>query len=139
MVTRHGVADAGRNTMQQKITDFLTQKKISVVGVSRNDRGFGRRVLENLKRRAYDVYGVNSFAEEGDELYPSLKDLPTNVDGVVCVVPPEQTESVVRECLELGIPRVWLQPGAESDTAVRFCEEHGIHAIHDTCIMLSST
>ena len=124
--------------MQQKITDFLTQKKIAVVGVSRHNRGFGRRVLENLKRRAYEVYGVNSFAEDGDELYSSLRDLPTNVDGVVCVVPPEQTESVVKECLDLGIHHVWLQPGAESGTAIRFCEEHGIHLVHDTCIMLSA-
>ncbi len=43
-----------------------------------------------------------------------LKSLPAPVDGVLIVVPPAQTEQVVREAAEAGIHRVWMQPGADS-------------------------
>ncbi|RLC71720.1 MAG: CoA-binding protein, partial [Chloroflexi bacterium] len=58
-------------------------------------------------------------------------------DVVDIVVPPALTEKVVRQVHELGLPRVWMQPGSESEEAVRFCEEHGIAVIHDACAMIN--
>jgi len=31
-----------------------------------------------------------------------------------------------------------MQPGAESEEAIKFCEEHGISVIHGLCVMLES-
>lgn len=46
------------------------------------------------------------------------------------VVPPAVTEKIVEECKDLGINMVWMQPGAESDKAVKFCQDHDIGVIH---------
>jgi uncharacterized protein len=73
---------------------------------------------------------------EGERCYPSLAALPAPVGGVVVIVPPEQTGAVVRQAAEAGVTRVWMQQGAESPAAIRFCEEHGISAIHGECIMM---
>jgi hypothetical protein len=73
---------------------------------------------------------------EGDPCYPDLAALPERVAGIVVVVPPHATEQIVREADAVGIKRVWLQPGAESAAAIRYCEEHGLAVIYDECVMV---
>jgi len=58
------------------------------------------------------------------------------VGGVLIVVPPAQAEKVVRAAHAAGIPRVWMQQGSESETAVRFCKENGIAEVHGECILM---
>jgi predicted CoA-binding protein len=58
------------------------------------------------------------------------------VDGVIVVVPPAQTEKVVREAAAAGIRRVWMQQGAESQAAIQFCKENGVAEVHGECIMM---
>jgi len=57
-------------------------------------------------------------------------------DGGSSGLKPAQAEQVVRDAAAAGIRRVWLQQGAESATAIRFCEEHGISAVHGECILM---
>ena len=45
---------------------------------------------------------------EGVPCYPNLKAIPGGVTAVVVFTPPQATEGVVRECVELGIKHVWL-------------------------------
>ena len=52
------------------------------------------------------------------------------------VVPPKITGEIVRQCAELGLGRVWMQPGSESAEAIRFYQEQGIQVVHDTCAMI---
>ena len=55
-----------------------------------------------------------------------------------CCEPPAVTEQIVREAHRLGIKKIWMQPGAESEEAIKFCEEHGIYVFHGLCVMLES-
>ena len=125
-------------TTKAMVNDFLDQRTLAVVGVSRDGKKFGNTAYKELKAKGYRVIPVNPHAEaiEGDLCYPSLSDLPDPVDGVLIVVPPSETEKVVREAAEAGITRVWMQQGAESVAAVRFCEEQGISAVHGECILM---
>ena len=120
------------------INEFLGSKTLAVVGVSAKRRGFGYMVYHDLKGKGYTVYPVNpnTNAIDGDPCYPDVRLLPEKVDGIVLVIPPEQTEQVVAEAAEAGIRRLWMQQGAESDAAIRFCEEHGISVVHSECIMM---
>jgi len=52
------------------------------------------------------------------------------------VVPPKVTEKIVEECKDLGIKRVWMQPGSESEKAIKFCEEHGINVTYNACFLI---
>jgi predicted CoA-binding protein len=51
------------------------------------------------------------------------------------VVPPERTEKVVEEAADKGILRVWMQPGAESTSAVETCRHRGINVVSGQCIL----
>jgi len=120
------------------INDFLSQEKLAVVGISRNSKKMGNAIFEELTKKKYKVYPVHPQAEtlEGARCYPSLSALPEAVGGVVVVVPPEQTEVVIRDAHQAGIRKVWLQQGAESPKAIEFCEQNGMSVIHGECILM---
>ena len=125
-------------TSKAAVQDFLAQRTLAVVGASRDGKKFGNKVYKDLIRKGYQTYPVNPNAEEieGQPCYPNLSALPEAVDGVVFVVPPAETEKVVREAAEVGIARVWMQQGSESEEAVRLCEENGISVVSGECILM---
>jgi predicted CoA-binding protein len=125
-------------TTKAAVADFTGQEKLAVVGVSRKGRGFGNMAFKELKQKGYRLFPVNPHAEtlEGERCFPSLSALPEPVDAVLIVVPPPETEKVVREAAAAGIRRVWMQQGAESPEAIRFCQENGIEVIHGECILM---
>jgi predicted CoA-binding protein len=120
------------------VDQFISQPKLAVVGVSRDTKKFGNAAYKALKQKGYQVYPINRNVEtiEGDRCYPALAALPEKVDGVVIVVPPRETEQVVREADAAGIKNVWMQQGAESDAAIQYCQEHGLDEVHGECIMM---
>jgi predicted CoA-binding protein len=123
---------------QVEINDFLSQRSLAVVGVSRNTKKFGSAVYRTLKGQGYKVFPIHREAEsiEGDRCYPGFKALPEKVGGVVICIPPVQTEKILEEVMAAGISHVWLQRGAESYAALLFCEKNGITAVHGECILM---
>lgn len=117
---------------------FWKSSTFAVVGVSQNKRKFGRIVYDEMKKRGLPVSAVNprAFIEEGMIIHPRLADISPTVDAIIVVVPPPVTGQIVREAYALGINHVWLQPGAESPDAIRFCEEKGMQVIHGECVLL---
>jgi len=123
---------------QSLVSDFLSQRKLALVGISRSGKKFGNMVLKDLAAKGYQVHPVHPAAGEidGHRCWPNLLELPERVGGVVTVVPPSETEKVLRDVVKAGIPRVWMQQGSESPAALRYCEENGISAVHGYCIMM---
>lgn len=122
-----------------QITDFLNKENVfAVVGVSSNPKKYGHQVYKYLKEAGYAVYPVNPNIDGvlGDRCYHSLGELPEKPDIVDTVVPPRVTEKIVAECKELGIERVWMQPGSESKKAIDFCSRNNIKVVHDVCVMV---
>jgi predicted CoA-binding protein len=107
------------------------------VGASSDPEKFGHRIFVTLKGAGYTVYPVNPKDGEiaEDKVYPSLADLPVKPAVVDIVVPPAVAEKIVRQCAGLGLRRVWLQPGAESQAAIRYCQENGIEVVYGDCAM----
>jgi len=134
--------DAGEleeDTMQDLIKEFMAQKRFAIVGATDDTKKYGHQIFKNLKSRGYEVYPVNPRLKklEGTRCYPSLADIPVKVDVVDFVVPPEVTESILKECKRLRLSRIWLQPGSESEAAVAFCHENNLKVVHSVCVMLS--
>jgi hypothetical protein len=125
-------------TIKAVVDDFLAQRKLAVVGVSRTGKKFGNIAFKALKAKGYRLFPINPHAEsvEGEHCYPNLSELPEPVGGVLIVVPPTETEQVVREAAAAGIRRVWMQQGAESEAAIRFCEENGMSVVHGECVLM---
>ncbi len=125
--------------MEELIEKFLDSKNVfAVIGVSRDPEKYGHKVYKDLKKAGYTVYPINPKAEsiDGDKCYNSLRELPERPDVVDIVVPPKITERIIKECKELGIKRVWMQPGSESEEAISFCKENNIEVIHSVCVMV---
>jgi predicted CoA-binding protein len=121
------------------IDDFLAQKRIAFVGVSRNSSDFSRQLWGELKRRGYDLIPVNPDVAEIDGVpcAAAVTSVQPPPDGVLLLVPPQITEQVVHECAAAGIRRVWMYraagAGAVSETAVRFCNENDISVVAGEC------
>jgi predicted CoA-binding protein len=125
--------------MQELIKEFMSQKKFAVVGATDDKNKFGYKIFMNLKNRGYELYPVNPKLHklEGITCYGKLSDIPDKVDVVDFVVPPPVTENILKECRELGLNRIWLQPGSESKKAIKFCNENNMKVVHDLCVMIN--
>lgn len=141
-------------TINSMVKDFLAQKRIAVVGVSRTRDDAANTIYRKLRDTGYEVYAVNPNAEtvEGDPCYPDLKSTPHVADAVVIVTRPAITGQIVRQCAGQGISRVWMhcslgsepkfmkdlaaQIGSASEEAVQFCRENGISVIPGGCPMM---
>ena len=130
---------SSRKASLEVIEDFLRQKRIAMVGISRNPANFSVKLFEELCRRGYEVIPVNPTTQtlHGQRCYARVHDIQPRVDGVLLMTSSRVTESVVRDCAAIGIPRVWMYraggQGAVSDAAVEFCREHGIHVVPGEC------
>ena len=109
----------------------------AVVGVSKSPEKYRRRVYQDLRDARLKVYPVNPNTDEvlSDKCYPSLNTLPEKPDVVDIVVPPKETEEVVKTCKKLGIKKVWMQPGSESQAAIDYCRKNGIDVNYGICIV----
>jgi predicted CoA-binding protein len=119
---------------------FLESKRIAVTGVSRSPGDHGANVVyKRLRERGYEVFAVNPNTDEveGDTSYHDLKSIPGGVDGVVIATRPETADDTMRECVEIGITRVWMHrgPGAGSvsKTATEYGRQHGVTVIDGGC------
>ncbi|HDN79366.1 MAG: CoA-binding protein [Chloroflexi bacterium] len=125
--------------MQELIEEFINRRVWAVVGASQNPAKYGYKIVQDLTAAGYKVYPVNPKGGEieGIQVYRSLRELPEKPEVVDIVVPPQVTEEVVKECRELGLTRIWMQPGAESEAAIRYCEENGMQVVYGVCAMLN--
>jgi predicted CoA-binding protein len=132
-------------TLETRVHDFLSQKRIAVAGVSRDTGGHpaANLIYERLKRTGHDVFPVNPHMQtfEGECCYPDLQSIPGGVDGVVIVTRPETTEQIVHDCTDVGVRRVWMHQSlgrhsSVSPKAVEYCRQHDISVIAGTCPMM---
>jgi len=124
------------------IDDFLAQRRLAFVGVSHDPKEFSVAVYRELKRHGYELSPVNPHAGsiDGDQCVSSVAALPDGIDGVIVMVPADASAAVVQECIDRGIPRVWLHRGAGpssvSDDAVALCRDHGVEVVDGACPMM---
>jgi len=116
----------------------IKKKIIVVVGVSHKEDKFGFRIFSDLLKNGFNVLGVNPTDGEiaGIKIYRNLKEINTKIDLVITVVPASVTERIVDECKELGIKKIWMQPGSESDLAIEKAKKSGISVVMNACFMV---
>jgi uncharacterized protein len=124
------------------VQDFLGQKRLAVVGVSRKADDFSQKLFCELRNRGYDVVPVNPEVDEidGQRCFAHLQDVQPPVDAALLMTSPAVSDRVVEECASAGVTRVWMYraggAGAVSTKAVRFCESHGMSVIPGECPLM---
>ncbi|MCH7916743.1 MAG: CoA-binding protein [Planctomycetes bacterium] len=118
-------------TLQERIDAFLAGTPHAVVGASRDRAKYGNKVLRAYLQNDREVYPVNPNSEEVEGLatFPDLASLPQPVRGISVITKPDVTERIVEQAAELGIKHIWMQPGAESEKAVKRAEQLEMNVI----------
>jgi predicted CoA-binding protein len=131
-------------TLREAVKDFLSQKRIAVVGVSSTRDIQANRIYRKFRGAGYQVFAVNPKVQtvEGDPCYPDLKSILEGLDGVVIITRPETTEKIAYQCVEAHVSRVWIHRShrllgnSVSEKAVQLCRENGISVIPGACPMM---
>jgi len=131
-----------QHTSLDTIDDFLAQKRIAIVGMSRDPKSMSAILFKELSRRGYDVVPVNPNVQEvmGQKCFARVQDIVPPVDAALLLTSPQVTDSVVSDCAASGIRRVWMYraggQGAVSENAVAVCRERGISVIPGECPLM---
>jgi predicted CoA-binding protein len=131
-----------QNLSLDSIEDFLAQKRMAMVGISREPGSFSAQLFKELSRRGYDVIPVNPKTPDiqGRRCFAHVQDIEPPVEAALLMTSPEGTDAVVSDCAEAGIRRIWMYRaagrGAVSDQAVQFCREHGIRVVAGECPLM---
>lgn len=124
---------------RESIDAFYRNKRIAVIGASRNKKKYGRQLFEVLRQNGFDAIAVNPNTEQiGDQpCHHSITEVPQPVEAAIAVVPPAEQDRIVRECAVAGIKRLWLHEhvmkGLSNPKAIYLCEENGIEVISGYC------
>ena len=124
------------------IRDFLSQKRLAVVGVSRQRMEFSRTLYKQLRSCGYDVVPVNPVASEleGQKCFARVEDINPPVDGAVLMTPARVTTAAVRGCQLAGVKRVWIFGSggkkAVDPEVLKICSENDIRLVAGECPLM---
>jgi acetyltransferase len=134
---------------------FFNPKSVAVIGASTSSKKLGYAVLENLVNGGYaevgKIYPINPKADEilGQKAYPSVLDVPDEIDLAVIVIPYPFVPAVLDECGEKGIPGVVVisagfreagMEGLERELElVEIAKKHQIRLIGPNCLGIIDT
>ncbi len=120
------------------IEAFLAPGKIAIAGVSRNPKKFSRVVYKNLKNKNFDIVPVNPNTEEidGDKCFKDIACLPGDIKKLLILTPKKETENVINDAIVKGVEIVWVQPGAESASAIEIAQQSDLKLINKECILM---
>ncbi|MBI4832891.1 MAG: CoA-binding protein, partial [Candidatus Lindowbacteria bacterium] len=89
---------------------FFNPKSVAVVGASRNPMKFGSIILANLFALGYEgkIFPVNPRGEDiaGLKTYPSVKEIPDEVDIAIFAIPAPATIEAMKHCAEKRVKGV---------------------------------
>jgi len=129
-------------TLPEAVGEFLRGRRIAVAGVSRDARQPANAIYRKLRDSGYEAIPINPNASqaEGVECFPDLASIPGRVDGLIVATHPRVAPSLVRQCSEFGVGRVWFHrsfgQGSVSNEAIRECEARRIQCIVGGCPLM---
>jgi len=93
--------------MPQSLDAIFRPRSIAIVGASRRRGSIGREILHNLIEYEFNgpVFPINPHAEfiHSIKCYPTVLDVPHDIDLAIIVVPKEQAVEAVEECGQKGV------------------------------------
>ncbi len=142
-----------RSAAVAAVRSFLEPHSVAVIGASRRRGTIGAAILRNVLASEFEgvVYAVNPRADVIQSLpaYPSVGDVPGQVELAVVVVPAEYVVGVARECASAGVRALLVisagfgEAGSEGvqrqRELVEVCRNAGIRLIGPNCLGVLNT
>ncbi|KAJ6498782.1 NAD-P-binding protein [Mycena sanguinolenta] len=108
---------------------FMSSPHFAVIGASKDQTKFGTKILNWYKTRGMDVQPIHHKETnlEGIDTIPSVADLPSPTKTSISIItPPKVSLSLLQAAIPLGVPAVWLQPGAADESVAAWVKENGV-------------
>ena len=106
---------------------FLHPASIAVIGASNNPRKIGHAVVRSLIKSEYAgrIYPINPTSEDiqGIKAYPTVNDVPGDIDAAVLTVPARLALDVTRDCGEKGVKALIVVTSGFSEVGEHTLEE----------------
>lgn len=111
-------------------------RRVAVVGLSPNAWRSSNGVAMALQRDGYEIVPVNPREREilGEQCYPTLAEVPGQVDLVNVFRREEHLVDVTRAAAAIGAPAIWIQEGLVSEEARAIAEAAGMTYVEDRCL-----
>lgn len=122
----------------REIAEVLrSAKTIAVVGLSSNPARASFGVSRFLQRQGFRIIPVNPNEQEvlGERAYPSLRDVPEQIDIVDIFRRPAKVPEVIDDAMQKRVPFIWMQEGVINHDAALKAEAAGIPVVMDRCIL----
>lgn len=104
---RSAAEERERRAVTASVLPLFFPRSIAVIGASTREGSIGNTLFRNLLHTGYTgtLYPVNPRTQVVNAVraYPSVKDIPDQVDLAFVVVPADQVLDVVRECDEANV------------------------------------
>jgi uncharacterized protein len=109
---------------------------IAIVGLSSNELRPSNFVGFYLKRHGYRVIPVNPRETEilGEASYPSLLDVPAEIDVVNVFRAPEALPAIARDAVTIKAGVLWCQFGVINADGAQTAEAGGLTVVMDRCL-----
>jgi uncharacterized protein len=125
-------------TSDNEIAELLSKtKRVAVVGISDKDDRPSNGVSRWLLAHSHlDLYFVNPALTTvlGKPCYPSLRDLPVDIDMADIFRKVSDIPAVVDEAIEIGAKSIWIQLGLVDDASAARAVDAGLDVVMDLCI-----
>ena len=110
-------------------------RRIGVVGLSSDPHRPSHGVASYMQRHGYRVIPVNPNETEvlGEKAYPTLADVPEQIDLVDIFRRSDEAGKAVDEAIAVGARAVWLQEGVIDYAAAQRALDAGLLAVMDRC------
>ncbi len=132
-----GVQPARERTKLADVTNFLAERRMALIGVSRQPQDITRPLLRELGARGYEVVPVTPYLNEaeGRPCVARVQDIVPPVTAALVFTGPVETLAVLRDCVEAGIKKVWIRAGLKrlDPAIIAFCREHDLTLIVGEC------
>lgn len=111
--------------------------KVAIIGASSNRSKYGNKAVRSYVNGGHEVFPVNpNEAEvEGLRTYPTVHEIPDNIDRVLLYVPPEVGITVLDHIAHKGAGEVMVNPGAGSPELLARGKELGLTMIQACAIL----
>ena len=121
-----------RETIKQILDECRT---IAVVGLSSSPMRASNGVAGYMRKQGYKVIPVNPNEAQvfGEKSYPTLSDVPGQLELVDIFRRSESAGEVVDEAIKLGAKAVWLQEGVIDNAAAQRALDAGLLVVMDRC------
>jgi predicted CoA-binding protein len=122
---------------KETIQNIFAMKTIAVVGLSPKEIRPSYGVAKYLQSVGYKIIPVNPGNPEilGEKSYPTLKDIPVEVDVVDVFRKPEHVMPITEAAIEIGAKAIWFQDGVINEEAAKKAEDAGLLVVMDDCML----